>query len=172
MSNNYNDIFQIKIDVHIDTWSDIALRQMLVVRDVRFITPQNIYENQCSKISFWSTVARIRSFHVTTKPQLGNGYTWTNTPRSVHGLSFSLRGCHWMILYWSICMFMVYHCIYLLAVRGAVSIANSFITSYTVEKTVTWSAEPGSWVNQPPSQLPAHRSETLSSSSGMRNITS
>ena len=35
----------------------------------------DISENQCSKIRFCSTVARIRSFHVNNKPV---GYTWTN----------------------------------------------------------------------------------------------
>ena len=45
------------------------------------------YEIRCSKISFCSTVARIRSFHMNNKPV---EYTWPNTPRLVHGLSFSL----------------------------------------------------------------------------------
>ena len=48
----------------------------------------DIYENRCSKISFCSAVARMRSFHVNNKPV---GYTPMNTPRLVHGLSFSSR---------------------------------------------------------------------------------
>ena len=60
---------------------------------IRFVTSDlltgqalhDIYENRCSKISFCSTVARIRSFHVNNKPV---GYTRTNTPGLVHRLSF------------------------------------------------------------------------------------
>ena len=59
-------------------------------RRVKFgtmIAVHDIYDSRCSKISFCSTVARIRSFHINNTPV---GYTWTNTPRLVHGFSFSL----------------------------------------------------------------------------------
>ena len=57
--------------------SDIELRQIHRIHDVRFIARTNsLYD-----ISFCSTVARTRSFHVNNKPV---GYSWTNTPRLVH----------------------------------------------------------------------------------------
>ena len=65
---------------------------MLLIRDVRLL-PQclhDIYVSRCSKISLCSTVARIRSFHVNNTPV---GYTSTNTPKLVHGLSLSLTNC-------------------------------------------------------------------------------
>ena len=60
-------------------WSALAASDFVVVHD--------IYDSRWSEISFCSTVARIRSFHVNNTPV---GYTWTNTARLVHGLSFCL----------------------------------------------------------------------------------
>ena len=42
-------------------------QQMHLIRDVRFIA-RTSFGVQCSKISFCSTVTRIRSFHVNNKP--------------------------------------------------------------------------------------------------------
>ena len=55
----------------------------------------DIYKNLISKISFCPTVALIKSLHVNNKPV---GYTWTNTPRLVHGLSFSLTNAFCFVL--------------------------------------------------------------------------